>query len=63
MKSISNKSKLVELLSELEVLFMDRIITQDEYDCLKLILNHAYNSEKSMENELMFNPMNRFQYN
>jgi hypothetical protein len=46
-KSNSNPLKLKELLRELDGLLQTGVVTKDEYDCLKFILNHAYTESVS----------------
>ena len=40
-----NPSKLQELLSELDELHSTGIVTKDEHECLRFILNRAYAEE------------------
>ncbi len=42
MNNESNYSKLEELLKELDDLHDSGVVTKDEHECLRFILNYAY---------------------
>jgi len=63
MKNNSNPIKLMELLDELDGLLQTGVVTKDEYDCLKFILNHAYMD--SVSNQILedFTSASNIKYN
>jgi uncharacterized protein YqgQ len=63
MDSSENSNKLLELLNELETLYKTGIVTREEYDCLKFMLNHAYNKEQSKIIKETYKPATKIIYN
>jgi hypothetical protein len=45
MNNESNPSKLQELLKELDDLHSNGVVTKDEHECLRFMLNRAYSEE------------------
>jgi DNA-directed RNA polymerase specialized sigma54-like protein len=45
MNNDSTQSKLQELLKELDDLHNSGVVTKDEHECLRIILNYAYGED------------------